>query len=294
MSCLGLYWSLLGLYTVLGTLIVSRLGGFSYNHNHCIWVVRHAVITTITTDTISHLLAMTIHQPPSLLSIPLEIRLEIYNHLLLLPPNVTNKPKPPIRYNYQPPGYCAVLDKTLPGLLVARVPTPEADRDADPILHPAILSVCAQTHAEASPLLYKHNWFRADGDLLTALPRLRSWYPPVTSPAMTSMIRKWHIRIKLDSTPAWPAAVVTSAFSGAHELVLELWQGTFFGGVGAEALRLFEGVRGVGKPRVTGIPPGFGGYVRWLVRTMKLPAGEEKVEYVPADEVERKRLDGWS
>jgi len=76
------------------------------------------------------------------------------------------------------------------------------------------------------------------------------------------------MRLRLDAPPPWPAASVTRAFSDADELVLSLWLATFMGGVGADALRRFEGVRGVRRGRVYNAPPGFEGYVAWLESVM--------------------------
>lgn len=133
------------------------------------------------------------------------------------------------------------------------------------------------------------------------------------------------MRVRLDAPPPWPATSVTHTFSNADELVLSLWQATFMGGVGADALRRFEGVRGVRRGRVYNAPPGFEGYVAWLegvmvqgssgpgvgmgggVAALPLPVTavaatsrhERKISrdkgkgYVCDDDGEKRRLDGW-
>ncbi|KAK3359932.1 hypothetical protein B0T25DRAFT_564895 [Lasiosphaeria hispida] len=250
----------------------------------------------------------------SLLSLPLEIRLEVYNLLLTLPSPASTEPKP-VKHSHSYSHHSP--KKKQQDLIQVQVPEPTPRPGAK--LHPAILSVCNQTYTEAVHTLYRLNRFVADCALLTAVPRLRSWYPPVPPSPLTTQIRRWHIRIRLDSPPPWPAATVAAAFTNAEELVLDLWQATFMGGVGADVLRRFEGVRGVRRPRVLGTPPGFEGYVAWLVALMKMPVldgwregrtgeGEGLDErdgvgeggeferyggYVCVEEGERRRLRGW-
>jgi len=45
-------------------------------------------------------------------------------------------------------------------------------------------------YVEAAPVLYG-NMFFADEVLLTALPRLRPWYPPVTVGDVAGRVKRW-------------------------------------------------------------------------------------------------------
>ncbi|KAK2074087.1 hypothetical protein P8C59_008321 [Phyllachora maydis] len=167
----------------------------------------------------------------SFLRLPLELRLQIYRYLLVLPSSPRDLARRRNRY----------------------------DR-----IHPAILSACAQTHDEAAPVLYGANTFAAHPALLTALPRLRPWHPPVPSPTTTTTttithdhtrlrrIRHWHLRIRLDGPTAptsWPADAV-AALDGADSVRVEAWQAVILAGAGVDALRGLEGVRGVRRARV--------------------------------------------
>lgn len=176
------------------------------------------------------------------LDLPLEIRLDVYTRLLLHPP----------------------LDKLAP-----------TTRPADG-LYPAILAVSRQTHAEAAPILYSKNIFLAHATLLASFPRLRLWYPPVRERSVLAWIRRFHVRVRLDCDPAYDATAVTAAFSGADELVVEVWQ-AMFQGADHGSLRVFEGVRNVKTVRVYGSTVGLEDYVRWLEGVMRCEAdGREK------------------
>ncbi|KAK3685907.1 hypothetical protein B0T22DRAFT_518277 [Podospora appendiculata] len=183
--------------------------------------------------------------PCPFLTIPLELRLEIYTHLLTLPTTTTTTTKP--------------------------------------TLHPAILTANHQTYTEALPLLYTQNTFLAHPHHLTSKPQLLPSLPPITSATKTlHLIRRWRLRVRLDALPppTWTAATLSAAFTGADELVLDLWQGAFFvGGAGAGTLvlSLFEGIRGVRRVCFAGVGAGdgfgFGRYLAWLARAMRKPRG---------------------
>ena len=201
------------------------------------------------------------HRPTAhLLTLPFEIRLEIYSYLLLVPSSPRDH----------------------------RVP------QDDVRVHPALLATCAQVHAEAMPLLYAGNTFQAHYSLLTSLPRLRASLRPVTQARPLAHIRRWWMRIRLDAGCPFTEAAVTAAFTGMDEVVLDIWQTTFWGGAGVGPLERFEAVRGVRKVRVLGSTTGFEGYLRWLAQSMTAPVGREVTKYIPVDETERKRLRGWS
>ncbi|KAH8891399.1 hypothetical protein GQ53DRAFT_746916 [Thozetella sp. PMI_491] len=198
--------------------------------------------------------------PPTFLTLPLEVRLEIYSHLLLLPPYGKHQDAP----------------------------------GNGPRVYPALLATCAQVYTEAAPMLYGANTWQAHTSLLTSLPRLRAFNHPVTQPGALAQIRRWRMSVRLDIACPFTAEAVTAAFTGADELALEVWQATFWGGAGVDVLERFEGVRGVRKVRIVGSTTGFEGYLRWLAASMTAPVGREVEKYVAADERERKRLRGWS
>ncbi|CAN8095683.1 unnamed protein product [Discula destructiva] len=187
----------------------------------------------------------------SFLDLSLEIREQVYQHLLL----------------HQPadPDSSSQHSKEQP--LVTR--------PGHPTLHPMILSVCKQTHAEALPILYAQNTFRAHPTLLTSFPSLHSprAYPPISESSCPGvrLIRKWYLTARLDCGPFWTARTVAEAFTGADELMVEVWQ-SMYDGAGSEVLRLFEGVRGVKRAKIWGSIAGREGYVRLLEGLMRGPA----------------------
>ncbi|KAH6630870.1 hypothetical protein B0J18DRAFT_114584 [Chaetomium sp. MPI-SDFR-AT-0129] len=167
------------------------------------------------------------HEPPTFLSLPVELRLEIYTHLLVLPP-----PPPPetLRVTYRC-SYATSPSSTSP-----------TGTNTKPTLHPQILRVNSQTYYEALPILYGHNTFSAHPVHLTAQPTLYHPYcnpcrpvstplglnyaprpkPTTTTdgtpgrrgntgtltPAPTNpnikRIRRWHLRLRVD-TPSSPS-----------------------------------------------------------------------------------------
>jgi hypothetical protein len=165
----------------------------------------------------------------SFLGLPLELRLEIYLYLLLLGP----------------------------------IPNRLALVGAAPKLYVSILQTNRQIHDEATPVLYGQNTFVAHSSMLASFPSLRQWYAPVKEVTVLSLIKKFHLRVRLDCDLAYDEAAVTEAFSGKEELTIEVWQPVYLG-VGRDNLRRFEGVRGVKRAKVFGSVSGFRDYARWL------------------------------
>ncbi|KAK4219461.1 hypothetical protein QBC37DRAFT_272667 [Rhypophila decipiens] len=263
-------------------------------------------------------------------AIPVEIRLEIYNYLLVL--------------HLQPPQTPSLITTTSTNTPIHSFIDPTS-----PLLHPSILSTCRQIYHEALPTLYAQNIFLAHESNLTISPHLFLPLPPTrsrphlitpvsVSPSILSprpnpnihLIRRWRIRVRLDcGFPPWPSDDVRRAFSGAEELTIYVYRAMFIGGVGVDVLRRFEGVRGVRKARILGSVLGFERYVQWLEgRMMREVEGDDEDEmegdawetdeerrtskdetegmpcengdrvfmlggYRCADELERKRLTGW-
>ncbi|KAI8966108.1 hypothetical protein F5Y11DRAFT_212650 [Daldinia sp. FL1419] len=139
------------------------------------------------------------NKAPSLfLSLPLEIRLEIFKHLLTLP---SSAPAPSRNTYYQP------------------TPHPPASH-----LHPAILRASRQLHAEALPLLYRRNTFLTHNTLLTTLPRLRRAYGPVLSGRLARLITRFYVCVRLDAEPGYDRAQAAAQLSGKEEIILDAWQ----------------------------------------------------------------------
>ncbi|TVY55103.1 hypothetical protein LSUE1_G009500, partial [Lachnellula suecica] len=153
--------------------------------------------------------------PLTFLDLPGEIRNQIYTLLLLLPSFSTRRPL------------------------------------GDSPIYPSILSTCHKIHTEARQILYSSNTFLAHPSLLTAMPRLRIYYSTISSPSLISLIRRFHIIVRLDCDPNYTFEKVKKAFSGAEELTIQVFQAQF-GSSDYKVLRLFEGVRGVQRVRVYG------------------------------------------
>ncbi|OTA61214.1 hypothetical protein K449DRAFT_434973 [Hypoxylon sp. EC38] len=187
---------------------------------------------------------------PSLLTLPVEIRLEILKHLLVLPPDAPPPSENAYYHSPPPPALC--------------------------LLHPAILRCNQQLYYEGLPLLYQLNTFLAHNSLLTTLPRLRRAYDPVVSERLSRLITRFHLCVRLDAEPGYDRAKATAQLSGKEEVVLEAWQ-AMWRGSGPDVLRLFEGVRGVRRARIVGSIGGFEDYARWLEKAMMREVGA-KVE----------------
>lgn len=177
-------------------------------------------------------------EPASFMTLPVELRLEIYSYLLVLPEE------------WNP-----------------------AKQAAPPSLYPEILSACQQTYEEAVPVLYKPNKFTAHPHFLTTIPRLHTTRTPVYASHLGGLIRRFYLAVRLDADAAFDAAQAAAALSGLDELDVEAWE-TQYGVAGPEALQPLEAVRGVRKARVWGDTVGFAAYARWLEQTMMKDVGE--------------------
>ncbi|KAI0525668.1 hypothetical protein F5B22DRAFT_354506 [Xylaria bambusicola] len=211
--------------------------------------------------------------PPPLLdflSLPLEIRLEIYTHLLTIPSNPSHPLSAPTPVSSSPHA---------PFFLQQDPPAP---------LYPSIIRTCRQLHAECLPVLYKSNMFLAHATLLTVFPSLfspshpRKTYAPVRSPSLASLVTRFRVRVRLDAEPQFARDEVTAQFSGKSELVIETWQ-TEWRAAGPDVLRLFEGVRGIRVAKVIGSTSGFEEYAWWLERAMMARAGDHVAPFPEQD-----------
>ena len=133
-----------------------------------------------------------------------------------------------------------------------------------------VLKTCKTINYEATPILYGENVFRAHPSLLAALPSLlRIKLPPVTHPRVAKLIQRYYIHVRLDTDPRFSKRQVEESFTGVEELELDVFQ-AMYGSCDFTVLKLFEGVRGVGRARVQG-SIGDGQYANWLARTMEMP-----------------------
>ncbi|KAJ5050496.1 uncharacterized protein L3040_002375 [Drepanopeziza brunnea f. sp. 'multigermtubi'] len=83
------------------------------------------------------------------------------------------------------------------------------------------------------------------------MPRLRLYYDTISKASLISLIRRFHIRVRLDCDPNFSAKKATESFTGMEELTIEVFQAQF-GGSDYEVLTLFEDIRGVKRARVYG------------------------------------------
>lgn len=136
--------------------------------------------------------------------------------------------------------------------------------------------MCKQVHQEAQEILYGDNTFLAHPSLLNGLPRLRLCYDTIKSQNLISLIRKYHIRIRLDCDPTFTSKQTREAFTGAEELTIEVFESQF-GSSGSKVLRLFEEVRDVKVAKIYGSVATFPEYVEWLEDTMMKSTNEEVI-----------------
>ncbi|KAK1237675.1 hypothetical protein MKX07_006803 [Trichoderma sp. CBMAI-0711] len=208
------------------------------------------------------------------MSLPLELRFQIYAHLLTIPPTTTttSSSSSTSSKSSPPPSSHAALSATQPS---PREPSH---------VHPAILLANRQINWEATPFLYSSNIFVAHPSLLTTFPRLRNWYPPLReAKSLVPLIRRFHIQVRLDLPLPFDREKARDAFSGLDELSVDVVQAMFLG-VDCANLAVFEAVRGVKKVRFGGSTTGFEEYLAWLVGAMTSPVGTEVVPFEPVCE----------
>jgi hypothetical protein len=211
-------------------------------------------------------------QPPkaAFMTIPVELRLEIYSHLLH---------QTPANPHYSPRSYYTTTTTTSNG---ASCP-----------INGSLLRTNHQINAEATDFLYGDNTFLAHPSLLTSFPRLSPSATPVSDPAALRRIHRLRLPIRLDCAPAFTADAATIALSGLEQLTVHLLNGSFLGAdAGDKAasnvpanLRLLEGVRGVRRLSFCGSTQGHETYLEWLTHAMTSEEGAIVPEFVaPAKE----------
>ncbi|UNI19067.1 hypothetical protein JDV02_005284 [Purpureocillium takamizusanense] len=219
--------------------------------------------------------------PLGFLSLPPEIRLQIYALLLILPP-YSKYDLPPCDYHHHHNSSSSHSSPSPPSQhhhahqQVSQKQHQHQQHD----IHPALLQTCRLIHLEASPILYSLNTFVAHPSLLASFPRLRPRWRggPVREARALARLRRFHLTLRLDCDLPFSRDRAARAFSGADALVVDAVQAVFLG-VGCANLRVLEGVRGVGRARVVGSTTGFEDYVRWLEGVMMSPPGVEVVAF---------------
>ena len=134
-----------------------------------------------------------------------------------------------------------------------------------------ILLTDRATYNEGRTILYGENTFQAHPMLLTRTVFALCVHRPVQQ-SCVSHVRRFHIRVRLDSDPFYSAQKVQEAFTNADELEVEVFRASFEAG-SYRALEGYAGVRGIRKARVYGsVEPVF---AQWLEQRMMSKDGEK-------------------
>ena len=217
---------------------------------------------------------------PAILTLPLEIRLQIFGYLLTL--------------------------TTLP---IYRDSLPSSR----PLIHPAILQVCRQTNTEATPLLYLQNTFIVlqpalqrpaleplkRTDLEASCPsepaygiHLRRHMKPVPlSVAQKHGAWRFLLQWRMDratggaSVDGEASNAMRKILSGADAVTVQmLLADALFVSPKPEALRMLETVRGVAEVEMKAVAPKIEAYATWLRGAMTSPVGSEVKAFVMREE----------
>ncbi|KAK8855622.1 hypothetical protein PGQ11_011534 [Apiospora arundinis] len=214
---------------------------------------------------------------PTLMGLPVELRLEIYSYLLTIPEeddhrkSTTTTPSSsgtstPTGTGSRPP-----MKRNPSSSSTSACSTPKPVE-----LYPQILRACHQTYDEAVEILYASNKFAAHSSLLTTFPRLHKGSSPVAAAHLSQLIRRFTLRLRLDVAPTFDADQATALLSGLDELDVDGWQAQYLG-ADIGALRMLEGVRGVRRARVWA--GGYEAYAHWLQNNMMKGIGEPMDEF---------------
>lgn len=141
-------------------------------------------------------------------------------------------------------------------------------------LSSSILLTSWRTYYEGLSILYGENTFQAHPSYLTSM--LFAMDPTLTvGPHYTSMVRRFHIRVRLDCDPYYKPESVKEVFTGADQLEVEVFRASW--GIGGyESLDGFLGIRGVGRARVYGSVGTK--FARWLEECLESREGTDMGE----------------
>lgn len=217
---------------------------------------------------------------PTILTLPLEIRLQIYGYLLTLTP-------------------LPIYRDSLPS--------------SRPLIHPAILLVCRQINMEATPRLYLQNTFTIlqpilqppaleplkRTDLESSCPsepaygiHLRGHMKPVSlSVAQKHSARRFLLQWRVDRAfgqacvDGEASRAMRKILSGADAVTVQmLLADACFVSQRPEALKVLETVRGVAEVEMRTVAPKIEAYATWLRGAMMSPVGSEVKAFVMREE----------
>ncbi|KAL6721629.1 hypothetical protein ACLMJK_000733 [Lecanora helva] len=137
---------------------------------------------------------------------------------------------------------------------------------------PNILLTSRRIYNEGFSFLYSENTFQAHPSYLTSILFAIDPTRTVTAPLCMAMIRRFHIRVRLDCDPFYDIEDVAKAFNGADSLEVEVFRSSWAIG-GYHALEGFTDVQGVKKAKVHGSVGSR--FAKWLEKTMQTPVGVE-------------------
>ncbi|KAK4695800.1 hypothetical protein P7C71_g2008, partial [Lecanoromycetidae sp. Uapishka_2] len=155
-------------------------------------------------------------------------------------------------------------------------------------LSPGVLLASWRTYYEGLSILYGENTFQAHPSYLTSI--VFAMEPTLTvAPHHVSMVRRFHIRVRLDCDTYYDSEKVKEVFTGADELEVELFRASWGMG-GYDSLDGFVGIRGVRRARVHGsVGPKF---ARWLEDCMESKEGAEAGVLESDEGYDGRSLDG--
>ena len=162
--------------------------------------------------------------------------------------------------------------------IVARFANQLAPPKPTPLnIWPNILLACKRTYDKGITIIYGENTFQAHPSYLNCVLFAMDPTRTVISKLCIAMIRRFHLRVRLDCDPFYKPRDVKKAFSGADELELEVFRSSWGLG-GYDALEGFVGVREIRKAKVHGsIEPNF---ARWLEGVMRSAQGGLSEKFV--------------
>jgi len=137
-------------------------------------------------------------------------------------------------------------------------------------LHPNILLVSKRIYFEGYPVLYQENTFQAHPQILKLSVFAIDPARTINAAHCIALIRRWHVRVRLDCDPYYKPETVKMSFDGVEELEIEVFRSSW--GIGGyESLEGFVSVRGVRRAKVRGSVGK--GFASRLEKVMQMPAG---------------------